>query len=141
MTKTDIQSLIKDLNDALPLLARDAMAASMAAGTLAGPEAIALAARLETFAGDEMRGVERVAARIATVGGSPTVMLEPLKPPKAWRATLKWLATMQRESIDALVEAIPADADDAEGEATEHLLEHLIAQKRDALEILERALR
>ena len=39
------------------------------------------------------------------------------------------------------MEAIPAKADDVEGEATEHLLEHMVAHKRDAVEIFERALR
>ena len=63
--KTDTSALIGDLNKALPLLARDAIAAANAAGTIPGPE----------------------------------------------------------------------------GEASEHLLEHVIARKRDAIELLERALR
>ena len=65
---------------------------------------------------------------------------KPDPPPKA-KAMLEWLVAMQREGIDAVVRAIPADADDAEGEATEHLLEHIVARKRDAIELLERALR
>jgi len=138
-TKTDASTLIKDLGRVLPLLARDAMAAAMAAGTLPGPEGIAMAPHLRAVAAEETRNVESVAARIASLGGSPTLGLEALEAPRTWRASLKWLAKMQRESIDALVEAIPADADDAEGEATEHLLEHLISRKRDAVEILLRA--
>jgi hypothetical protein len=48
---------------------------------------------------------------------------------------------MQREANDAVVAAIPADDDDMEGEATEHLLEHIVARKRDVIELLERAQR
>ena len=67
--------------------------------------------------------------------------LKKLQPPKKSKALLEWLIAMQREANDAVVAAIPADADDAEGEATEHLLEHVVARKRDVIELLERATR
>lgn len=140
-TKTDPAKLIRDLNRALPLLARDATATAMAAGTLPGPQGIAIAIRLREIATDEIRDVESVAARIASLGGSATLAVEVLEAPKTWAAAVKWLMKMQRETLDAFVEAIPADADDAEGEASEHLLEHIVSRKRDAVEILERALR
>lgn len=57
------------------------------------------------------------------------------------RCAIRTLAGYQREALDAFVAAILADADDAEGEATEHLIEHVINRKRDVLEMLERALR
>jgi hypothetical protein len=82
-----------------------------------------------------------MAARMASLGGSPSVTLKKLAPPAKAQATLAWLADMQREANDAVVNAIPADADDAEGEATEHLLEHIVSRKRDAIELLERAQR
>ena len=140
-TRTDKVTLIADLNRALPLLARDAAAAAITAGTLPGPEGIALGPRLRELAADEVSDIEAVAARIASLGGSATVVIKALEAPKTWTAAVKWLVKMQRETLDVLVKAIPADADDVEGEATEHLLEHLIARKRDAVEILERALR
>ena len=140
-TKTDAPKLINDLNRALPLLARDAAAAAMAAGTMPGPEGIALSARLREIAADEIQDVEHVAARITSLGGSGTLAVDALQAPKTWAAAVRWLVKMQRETLDAVVAAIPADADDVEGEATEHLLEHVISRKRDALEILERALR
>ena len=140
-TKTDTPQLIKDLNEVLPLLARDAAAAAIAAGTLPGPVGLALASRLREVAADEMRDVEGVSARIASLGGTPVVALDSLERPDKWRAAVEWLVAMQRESLEAVVGAIPADADDMEGEATEHLLEHLIARKRDVIEVLERALR
>ena len=140
-TKTDAPKLIDDLNRALPLLVRDAVAAAMAAASLPGPQGVSMALRLREIAADEIRDVEGVAARIVSLGGSPAVAVEALEPPKTWAAGVKWLVRMQRESLDAFVAAIPADADDAEGEASEHLLEHLLARKRDAVEVLERALR
>ena len=72
--------------------------------------------------------------------GEPTDSAE-VSLPKTLKPALRALREMQQETLDALVDAIPADADDAEGEATEHLLEHIIARKRDDLELLERALR
>ena len=138
---TDTKTLIKQLNLALPLLARDALACAMAAGAMPGIEGVALGRLLGEIAAAELTDVERVAARIASLGGSPSVQLSKIDPPKGAVATLKSLAAMQREANDAVVAAIPADADDAEGEATEHLLEHIVARKRDVIEMLERASR
>lgn len=139
--KTDASEVIDALNKALPLVARDAVAAAIAAGTIPGPEGVALGVQLRQIAADDTRDVERLAARIASLGGSATVKVGPIKATGTWRATVKSLVAMQREALDAVVAAIPADADDAEGEATEHLLEHVVARKRDAIELLERALR
>ena len=138
---TDTDTLIRSLRKALPMLARDATAAAVAAGTLPGPEGIALAQRLREIAASELEDVERLAARIASLGGTPSVTMGKLEPPEKAAGMLEWLATMQREANDAVVGAIPADADDAEGEASEHLLEHIVARKRDVIELLDRATR
>jgi bacterioferritin (cytochrome b1) len=140
-TQTDAAQLAADLDRALPLLARDALAAAMAAGTLPGPEGLALSAELRRIAAAELADVERLAARIASLGETPSADVPAPKGGRTWKAVVKGLAEMQREALDAVVAAIPADADDAEGEATEHLLEHVVARKRDAIELLERALR
>lgn len=139
--KTDASTLIDDLNKALPLVARDAVAAGIAAGAIPGPEGVALAPHLRQTAADETRDLERLAARLASLGGRPAVDIGAIKASGTWRTIVKSLLAMQREALDAVVAAIPADADDAEGEATEHLLEHVVARKRDAIELLERALR
>ena len=136
---TDTDALSADLMKAMQLLARDAVASALAAGTMPGTDGVALAPRLGEIAGAELAHVQRVAARIVSLGGSPSVTVKKLDPPQAADACLEWLAAMQREANDAVVEAIPADADDAEGEATEHLLEHIVARKRDVIELLERA--
>jgi bacterioferritin (cytochrome b1) len=139
--QTDTTTLIKNLNAALPLLARDALAAATAAGTLPGPEGLALAGHLRSIAADELRDVEDLAARVAALGGTANVTVAKLQHPKAWRKAAESLLAMQRDALDAVVEAIPAGADDAEGEATEHLLEHVVARKREAIQLLERVLR
>ena len=139
--QTDPKVLSADLAKAVQLLARDAVASAMAAGAMPGTEGVALAERLGEIAAAELADVERIAARIASLGGSTSLTLRKLDPPSKAKATLEWLLTMQREGIDAVVHAIPADADDAEGEATEHLLEHIVARKRDVIELLDRALR
>ncbi len=138
---TDTKALTRDLNRALPLLARDAVATAMAAGAMPGIEGVAMARLLGEVAGAELTDVQRLAARIASLGGSASVQPPKVDLPKGADATLKRLAAMQREANDAVVAAIPADADDTEGEATEHLLEHIAARKRDVVEMLERATR
>ncbi len=138
---TDTDALTADLVKVVQLLARDAVASAMAAGTTPGALGVTLAPRLSEIAAAELADVERIAARIVSLGGSPSVTLKKLDPPQKADGTLEWLAAMQREANDAVVEAIPADADDAEGEATEHLLEHIVARKRDVIELLERAMR
>lgn len=138
---TDATTLVDDLTATVPLLARDAIAAAAAASSLPGPEGLALTDRLRTIATEEMRNLERVAARIASLGGTVSGAIPSVEQPKEWRDAVEGLIRMQREALDAVVAAIPADADDAEGEATEHLLEHIAAHKRDAIELLERALR
>lgn len=129
------------LGRALPLQARDAMAAALAAGTLPGVEGVTLQAPLRRMATHAVEDLERLAGRIATFGDHPSVAPPEVSLPKTVPAALRALRDMLQETLDALVDAIPADADDAEGEATEHLLEHVIARKRDDLELLERALR
>ena len=138
---TNPKTLARDLNRALPLLARDAVASALAAGVLPGADGIALAPRLAEVAAAEVADVERLAARVVSLGAAPSVQVGKLDPPKGTGAALRWLVGMQREATDAVVAAIPADADDAEGEATEHLLEHIVARKRAIIELLDRAQR
>ncbi|MDQ3690176.1 MAG: hypothetical protein M3406_09115 [Chloroflexota bacterium] len=138
---TDDAALIADLNKALPLVARDAIAAAMAAGAMPGPEGVTLSAHLRQLATEEARDIERLAARVASLGGSVSMKISSIKATADWRASVESLVAMQREALEAVVAAIPADADDAEGEASEHLLEHVVSRKRDAIELLERALR
>lgn len=138
---TDPRSLTAALNRALPLVARDAVALSVVAGTLPGPQGIALAEPLREMATANLRDVERLAARVASLGAAPSLTFAEPALPKTWSASVKRLLVDGQATLQALVDAIPADADDPEGEATEHLLEHMVHRKRGDLELLERALR
>jgi bacterioferritin (cytochrome b1) len=133
--------VVRDLNKALPLQYRSALAFAVAAGTLTGADGVALSGMLRAWAADELLDVERLAGRISILGGDPVATVASLDAPRTTKAALKALAALQQEAIDAFAAAIPAGADDSEGEATEHLLEHVINRKRDVLEKLERALR
>ena len=139
--QTEPTELRDELVKLLPLLARDANAAAVVAGTLPGADGVALSGVLRDIAADELRDLERIAARVASLGGSPTLTGKRLAPPMKFAPAVKGLVAMQRETLDAVVAAIPADKDDAEGEASEHLLEHMVSRKRDVIELLERALR
>ena len=138
---TDPKALIDALNRTLPLVARDALSLAAAAGTLPGPEGVSLTIPLREMAAANLRDVERLAARIASLGGTPALSVDTPNLPKTWNASVKRLLADGQATLEALVDAIPADADDAEGEATEHLLEHMVARKRDDLELLERTVR
>jgi len=137
----DPQATIDGLNAALPLQARSALQLAIASGALTGATGAALSERLATMAAAELAEVGRLAAKIVALGGEPTVKVAPLRWPSGARAALEWLAKSERETIDALVTAIPDDADDAPGEAMEHVLEHAIQRKTEQLELLERARR
>ena len=139
--KTDPQKLVTALNAALPLQYRSALALAVAAGSIPGPTGVALAPELRRFAEHTIGDIERLAARISSLGGAPATRVAVLKPAADWKASLRALVAFEYEALEALVKAIPAKADDPEGEATEHLLEHMVAHKRDAVELLERALR
>ena len=139
--RTDAAALSDDLARLLPLLARDADAAADRRRHAAGRGGHCALRHPARVAADELRDLERIAARIASLGGSPTLTGKRLAPPMRFAPAVKGLVAMQRETLDAVVDAIPADADDAEGEASEHLLEHMVSRKRDVIELLERALR
>lgn len=139
--KTDPQTLIRDLNAALPLQYRSTLALAIAAGTVPGPAGIALAPELRRAAAHSVGDIERLAARITSLGGTPTTDVAPLDASADWREALQAIIGFEYDALEALVAAIPAKADDPEGEATEHLLEHMVLHKRDAVELLERALR
>ena len=140
-SEIDPAQTARALERCLALHARDALAAAVAAGALPGAEGIALRMPLREIARDEIDEVERLAARIVSLGGKPDVAAEPVALPKTFAPAVRALLEMQRETLAALVDAIPADADDPEGEATEHLLEHVIDRKRNGIELLERAVR
>src|SRR5688572_4750854 len=114
-TTTDAAATARALEQCLGLQARDAVASALAAGTLPEP--------LRRMAENDIHEAERLAGRIVSLGGKPRAEMEAVTLPKAWKAGLRAVVDFQRQTLEALVEAIPADADDVEGEATEHLLE------------------
>src|SRR5688572_11954873 len=107
-TTTDPAATARALQRCLGLQARDAVASALAAGTLPGPEGIALREPLRRMAETDVRNVERLAARIVSLGGKPRADIEAIALPKAWKAGLRALVDIQRQTLEALVEAIPA---------------------------------
>ena len=78
---TDPKALSADLMKAVQLLARDAVATALAAGTMPGTDGVALAPRLREIAATELEDVERLAARIVSLGGSPSVTVKRIETP------------------------------------------------------------
>ena len=105
--KTDPKKLIRDLNVALPLQYRSVLALSTAAGTIPGPAGIALAPELRRFAEHTLGDVERLAGRIASLGGIPSRDVAPLTFSADWAEGLRSLIAQEYEAINALARPSP----------------------------------
>ena len=88
---TDSAEVAAGLNRALPLQARDAIAAAIAAGTLTGVEGIALQEPLRLMAAAETADLERLAGRILTLGAGPAVDVPEVSLPKTLKPALRAL--------------------------------------------------
>jgi bacterioferritin (cytochrome b1) len=134
------KALIK-LNAALRLQWRSGLAYSLVAGSLTGFEHVALGPRLYGFAAAELDDARRLVEKIVALGGAPTTTAARLEfHPRASDA-VAWLVETEHEAIAALADVIGATGGDAESEALEHRLEHMIMRKQEQVEALERARR
>jgi bacterioferritin (cytochrome b1) len=93
------------------------------------------------FAAAELDDARRLVEKVVALEGEPTTTVAKLEfHPKAEDA-IAWLLDNERETIDALGEAIATTGGDGESEAFEHRLEHMIMRKQEQVEALERARR
>jgi hypothetical protein len=128
------------INRALGLLARSAVECALLSGSLRGPMGVALADPLARAAQDSVRELARLAQIVTLLGAQPRaeVAASTIDDPTA-EAAIHRLLRSEEETLQALVEAIPADADDALGESVEHVLEHAVMERSDLIARLRRA--
>lgn len=137
----DRPKAIKHLNDALRLQYRSGLAYSLVAGSVTGFEHVALGEQLYRFAAAELDDARRLVEKIVALEGEPNTTVARLEyHPKATDA-VAWLLDTEHEAIDAIAAVIQATGGDAESEALEHRLEHMVMRKTEQVEALERARR
>ena len=137
----DRDKAIKRLNDALRLQYRSGLAYSLVAGSLTGFELVALSTQLYDFAAAELDDARRLVEKIVALDGEPTTTVAKLEFHKTSKKAMAWLVETEREAIDAVALVIDATGGDAESEAVEHRMEHIIMRKMEQVEALERARR
>lgn len=137
----DREKAVKRLNDALRLQYRSGLAYSLVAGSLTGFEIVALSTQLYDFAAAELDDARRLVEKIVALDGEPTTTVAKLEFHQTSKKAMEWLIETERECIDAVAFVIDATGGDAESEALEHRMEHMIMRKQEQVEALERARR
>ena len=131
---------LRELNASLELEARGALAYAIAAGSMTGIEAQQFREDLYRFALHGLEGVRKLAEKIVALGGKPSTKVAPLSFEADTRKALEQLVRNDEEILDALVEVIPHTGEEGEGEALEHLVEHLVLRRQEQIDFLRRAL-
>lgn len=131
---------LRELNRSLELEARAALAYAVAAGSLTGMEVQHLGGQLYHFAVRELEDTRRLVEKIVALGGEPSTEIAPVSFDADARRAFEKLVANDEETLEALVEVIPHTGSVGEGEALEHLVEHLILQKQEQIDFLRRAL-
>lgn len=138
--KLDEKKAIERLNEALTQQYRSALQYSIAAASLTGLEAQALAVKLTGFGDEELSGARGLVEKIVSFGGEPTTEVAPLRYEAEAGAALEWLCECEEEVIEALQESIEPTGREGRSEALEHMLEHQIMRKQEQVDFLRRAL-
>ncbi|MFL5844235.1 MAG: ferritin-like domain-containing protein [Solirubrobacteraceae bacterium] len=137
----DHDRAISALNDALRVQYRSSLAYSLVAGSLTGFAHVALGPQLYAYASAELDDARRLVEKIVALGAESTTRVADLQFHAKADDAFAWLLEAEHEAIDAVAAVIQAGGGDAESEALEHRLEHIIMRKQEQVEALERARR
>ena len=135
----DVDLALERLTKALPLQLRSAAAYTIAAGSITGFQYVGLSDLLWKFAEADLADARRLVEKIVTLGGQPTKEISGLELPKNGDAIVKRLIELEKETIEALQDTIPATGHTGDSEALEHRLEHIIMRKQEQVDTLLRA--
>jgi bacterioferritin (cytochrome b1) len=137
----DQDKAVAALNRALRLQYRSGLAYSLVAGSLTGFEHVALGPQLYGFAAAELDDARRLVEKVVAFGGEPSTTVAKLEFHAQATDAVAWLLETEHETIEAVAEVIQTTGGDAESEALEHRLEHMVMRKQEQVEALERARR
>jgi bacterioferritin (cytochrome b1) len=137
----DVDGVIDGIRTAQPLQLRSAIAFTLGAATLTGFQYVGLSERLRIAGEDDLADARRLTEKLVTLGGEPVQDIPSPELPNAPEALLERLIELERETIEALQDIIPATGQTGESEALEHRLEHMIMRKQETVDALRRARR
>jgi bacterioferritin (cytochrome b1) len=138
--KMNVETVIRLLNEALPLQMRSAALFTWAAGAATGVEFQAVGKTFEEFGHLELDDARRLIEKIVGLGGDATTKVAPFEPVPSKTGVDK-IIDYENEALDALHKIIPETGQEARSEAMEHLLEHILMRKQEQVDFLERVRR
>jgi bacterioferritin (cytochrome b1) len=137
----DVDLALERLGKALPLQMRSAAAYTIAAGSITGYQYLGLSELMWRFAEADLADARRLVEKVVTLGGEPIDEVTGFGLPKDGDAIVERLIELERETIEALQDTIPATGHTGDSEALEHRLEHIIMRKQEQVDTLLRAQR
>lgn len=142
MSKSEINpaETASAINAALSLVARSALESALLAGSMRGALGAALTPVLADAAEKSIRDVTRLSQTLTLLDAVPDAeVAAPKVETRSPERALDRLLALEEETLQALVDAIPADADDSLGESVEHILEHAVMERAELIGRLRRA--
>ena len=138
--KMHVETVIKLLNEAIPLQMRSAALYTWAAGAATGVEFQAVGKTFEEFGHLELDDARRLIEKLVGLGGNATTEVESFEPVPS-ETGIAQIIEYENEALKALHKIIPETGQEARSEALEHLLEHIIMRKQEQVDFLERVRR
>lgn len=138
--KMDVPTVIRLLNEALPLQMRSAALYTWAAGAATGVEFQAVGKTFEEFGHLELDDARRLIEKLVGLGGDATTDIASFDPVPSETGISK-IIDYENEALAALHRIIPETGQEARSEALEHLLEHMLMRKQEQVDFLERVRR
>ena len=137
--KLDVEEAVAALNKGLRLQYRSALSYMLASAAVQGFEHQSLSERMWVTGQDDLADARRLAEKIVSFGGEPTLDVAPLGIEGEPRAIVDHLVEIETECVDTLQDAIASTGREGRSEALEHRLEHIIMRKQEAIDFLLRA--
>ena len=137
----NVRGALEKLSAAVTTMYRSALQYTMAAGGMTGFHYQALASRLWEYAALELEDARKIVEKMVALGGDPPTDVAPLRWTRDPERAVGWLVQSETEAVDALRRIIPETGTQGDGEALEHLLEHMIMRKQEQIDFLMRARR
>ena len=111
----------------------------LASAAVQGFEHKSLSERMWVTAQDDLADTRRLAEKIVSFGGDPTLEVAALEVAGEPDAIVDHLIEIETECVDTLQDAIAPTGREGRSEALEHRLEHVIMRKQEAIDFLIRA--
>jgi bacterioferritin (cytochrome b1) len=132
--RMDVETLVKELNEALRCQYRSALQYTLVAGSVTGVEYQGLGQELAKFALADLEDARHLIEKIVAIGAELRFVKDP-------KEAFEWLIESETEVLEELQDSIAPTGQEAASEAMEHRLEHTIMRKQEQVDLLLRATR